>query len=298
MQNAKRPALLSILALFAFDASAAIGEAQYRRSLAKVTRIMEPQVRKHGLELAWNTDWKNDEFVAQVEQPDPAYPNRRTVSLSGGMGRSKFMNVDSFELIACHELGHVIGGAPKFWFSGEWKWLEAFSLEGESDYFATLQCAKLIWRNDDNVAIIRDLDTSDEASRQCRQVYSNAQDAALCIRSVHAGVVNMLVIMDEYRSDDWGPVPDLNKYDPAKVEWTYQLHPKAQCRVDTYVAGALCDRDPRKILSDTDWNLGKCARGLGARPRCWFANGKIREESPSLARKLLRKGRGRRPAVQ
>src|SRR5690606_31589808 len=61
--------------------------------------------------------------------------------------------------------------------------------------------------------------------------------------------------------------------DLAVVAETFTRHPKAQCRLDTYFAGALCDN--LMPVSNSNSKDGMCNRSegdsVGVRPLCWFA---------------------------
>jgi hypothetical protein len=63
--------------------------------------------------------------------------------------------------------------------------------------------------------------------------------------------------------------------DPIKVAKTNDGHPAAQCRVDTYFQGAICDKSVHEDVSATDANIGTCTirngDTTGLRPNCWFA---------------------------
>ena len=82
----------------------------------------------------------------------------------GGLARHKLVTPDGFALVACHEMGHHLGGAPR---RGGWA-----SNEGQSDYYATTKCARRIWAEDNNAAIMQDriskgLEISEKAQQEC-----------------------------------------------------------------------------------------------------------------------------------
>ena len=71
---------------------------------------------------------------------------------------------------------------------------------------------------------------------------------------------------------DWKQV-DFKNTDRSVVAQTFESHPQAQCRLDTYLQGALCQmpatanftNDPRKGACTPDRFLNK-----GVRPACWY----------------------------
>ena len=75
-----------------------------------------------------------------------------------------------------------------------------------------------------------------------------------------------------------GVVISFDKPDTKQVETTFPFHTSAQCRLDTYMSGSLCDRpyDTTTIpRQETDLAASSChpynGETIGVRPRCWFA---------------------------
>ncbi len=71
-------------------------------------------------------------------------------------------------------------------------------------------------------------------------------------------------------------VPSKSKIDSSVVRSTYEEHPQAQCRLDTYLNGLACPQ--RGDMSDKSPKVNSCfsypdskSYGPGSRPRCWFA---------------------------
>jgi hypothetical protein len=62
--------------------------------------------------------------------------------------------------------------------------------------------------------------------------------------------------------------------DPAVVKTTNHNHPKAQCRLDTYFQGSLCEIGMNEDVDQKDEVKGTCHPSLnhkeGKRPLCWF----------------------------
>ena len=65
--------------------------------------------------------------------------------------------------------------------------------------------------------------------------------------------------------------------DPNEVAKTNHRHPEGQCRLDTMMAGALCDSEFGDAIiprSESESVTHTCTRyedyEVGTRPRCWF----------------------------
>lgn len=196
--------------------------------------------------------------------------NRWQVVMYGGLARYYYTTADAVMLVACHEIGHHLGGIPMYP-NGDWA-----SNEGQSDYFAALKCMKRILEKDDNVAIIANMTIDEPAARQCEMVFKNANEAALCQRIAMAGKsiaqVNADLAGYPYPSDLHFDTPD-----PLVVGRTNNKHPLAQCRMDTFFSGALCDRPFTEDVSETSPIPGTCIKKdgykVGTRPLCWYKPG-------------------------
>ena len=66
------------------------------------------------------------------------------------------------------------------------------------------------------------------------------------------------------------PMPRYETPDRTVVKRTQEAHPKAQCRLDTYKAGALCDKTWDDYVVPANASQAKAVSCQ--KPRCWFAN--------------------------
>jgi hypothetical protein len=184
----------------------------------------------------------------------------------GGLARNPHMTPDGFAIVLCHEIGHHLGGFPK---SFGWA-----SNEGQSDYFGSLKCAREIFKNDDNQAIMSKVNVPAIVTEKCQKSFNTAAEVALCQRSAMAGysVANTL---GSLREPDPLPESKFETPDSTVVAKTNHKHPLAQCRLDTYFAGAICEVAKDVGLSETDETIGTCTiqnnSALGVRPLCWFS---------------------------
>lgn len=82
---------------------------------------------------------------AQWESPylGMGMKDSKNMLILGGTTRAKGMTKDAYAAAVCHELGHVIGGAPFQTIKGsEWS-----SSEGQADYFAASVCLPKYLKN-------------------------------------------------------------------------------------------------------------------------------------------------------
>ncbi len=216
---------------------------------------------KRGI-LRWARKWDDATVNASAQRIMGIWQ----VNMYGGLARHALVTPDAFAMVVCHELGHHLGGAPKVASSG----MAWASNEGQSDYFASLKCFRKIYEDENNEDIVASMTVDPLAQKQCGEEFSHPNDVALCIRSAMAGksLADLLGSLGRTGTTNFA-TPDTNV-----VTATNHKHPRAQCRLDTYFSGALCDMGIKDELSDTNPAPGTCmlANGYttGTRPLCWF----------------------------
>ncbi len=235
-----------------------INESLFNQIIREVSSIYQ----QDGMtQLLFEPHWDNSFTVAYSSQREGKW----IVYVNGGMARTPHMTVDAFRLLLCHEIGHHIGGVP---FSPFDHWAAA---EGQADYFAASKCLKRVLANKDNQDFISQQRIEPKIQQQCAQIYSDSNQQAICIRTALAGqaLISAFAYMQSL------PLPSLAQQDTTIVEQTItDDYPSIQCRLDTIVAGALCDIDPIGINSATSVTENSCLKRngdiLGVRPACWF----------------------------
>lgn len=246
-----------------------ITETEFNDAIDEVEQIYAPIVSSMGGKLQIERNWKDGTVNAYASQSGKIW----TVAMFGGLARHNTITKDAMSLVVCHELGHHIGGAPKKGGGGWWGGNTASwaSNEGQSDYFAVLKCLRKAWNNDNNVAIAKNLNAPRLVVDGCkRATKNNALDTALCIRTSMAGKS----VSDLFSALSNLPATKFETPDRAVVTKTDDNHPKAQCRLDTYYQGSMCDVNMNEDVSATDEVKGTCHGSLGykvgTRPLCWF----------------------------
>lgn len=236
-------------------------EARFLSIIKRVSDAYAPIVESKGATLDMINNW-DDETVNAYAHRDG---NVWHVSMFGGLARHPETTDDGFMLVVCHETGHHLGGAPKYGGGSDWA-----SNEGQADYFGSLKCMKRVLENDDNVSIVAGMTIDAEATKQCQSVYKNASEVALCQRIAMAGKSLGRLL------GDLGGNSNVNFNTPDKkvVKRTNDAHPAAQCRLDTYFGGGLCDKAFSEDVSETSPVPGTCIKKdgykVGPRPLCWY----------------------------
>ena len=246
-----------------------INEAEFNKVIDETEELYTEFIKEqYGGTLQIERKWDDGTVNAYAQRLGKVYK----VSMFGGLARHPEATSDGFRAVLCHEIGHHIGGAPKrtsWWGGAMWA-----SNEGQSDYYATSKCLKKYFETDlqETVKRYNKASTKEQlfAKAECDKIFNNVDEAAMCYRASEAGK-SLARLLGSLRNN-----ADV-KYDtpdPAVVSSTDHNHPKAQCRLDTYFQGALCDKDYTLLPSATDATTGYCVRKdnyyTGVRPLCWY----------------------------
>jgi hypothetical protein len=203
--------LLTLISLRSFaaclqDSSVILTDENFSsRNIEKAADFFQNQVGHlvpQNMNVIVKLDFLNSRVNAEVLKRE----NEVTIEVWGGMLKHPLMTENSLKLLLCHEMGHVLGGAPLKSRNG-WS-----STEGQSDYYSSLECAHHLGISEFEFF-----------------------EAALNLTKIYAEVSRE-------------PVPNLESCDESIVSRTNFGYPKAQCRLDTLLAG---------------WRRQD-------RPRCWF----------------------------
>jgi hypothetical protein len=240
----------------------------------EVRTVYEGIVENQGGKLEIEARWSDSTVNASAIQMYGSW----TVNMYGGLARRPEITKDGFTLVLCHELGHHLGGFP---FVSSWG-----ANEGESDYFATHSCAFQLWKDEKEVNAEARQVIPKPAKEQCDAIYSDKDDQNLCYRIVMGGksLGNLLGALKRQ-------TVSFEKRDTREVRRTEHGHPDAQCRLDTYIAGAVCTvphdmevipgkregRGYNDRTSEMEAARHSCHNvngdSAGLRPRCWFKPG-------------------------
>jgi uncharacterized protein YkwD len=222
-----------------------ITEQEFNGVLDIIEQTYAPIFEKFGAELNLERDWQDSTVNAWADQNGRIW----TVHMYGGMARRSELNAVGFGLVACHEIGHHLAGWP-LWELGSWA-----ANEGNSDYFANFVCARKVFSAYPVPA------ASGTMKSKCDGAWTEQADRDGCYRSLEGG----LGLAKLLANAGGGATPSLDTPDPSKVSKTKPEHPKAQCRLDTYLAGSVCAMGWNDTAIPT-----KDGSTCNNRPRCWF----------------------------
>ena len=239
-----------------------ITEAEFNTTLDHVFAIYAPVFAVHNATFKISRNWADSTVNAYAQKLGSTW----LISMFGGLARRPEVTVDGFALVACHEVGHHLGGFPTYFLSD-------MASEGQADYFATHACAKMIWGTQlEENAKYRDL-ASVNVKATCDASVADIDDQNLCYRATMGGesLARLLGAL--------GGTPNVDIMTPSTVvvRSTQTSHPKAQCRLDTYLAGSVCGVEFPSSEIPNSWETARavsCSTAAGStsgfRPLCWF----------------------------
>ncbi|OFZ13392.1 MAG: hypothetical protein A2Z20_08595 [Bdellovibrionales bacterium RBG_16_40_8] len=237
-----------------------VSEAEFNQAIGLVESVYAPIFAKKGQKLQMKKMWSNDQVNAVAYKKN----GYSVIEIWGGLARHSVMTTDGVILVTCHEVGHHLGGLPKYTGSGN-NWA---AVEGEADYFATLKCLRKVFASQASTwsgnvdRVVQDNCTASFGE--------DTNEAKICMRIGMAGLASAQLSA----AISNGRAPSFSTNDPSVVAQTYESHPAAQCRLDTYVKGDYCTVSDTIDVSDTNLETGTCRNieneEFGARPRCWY----------------------------
>lgn len=245
----------------------AMEEAAFNKAIDDIEKIYAPIIKEeYKATLKVDRKWSDETVNAYAQQSGKTW----SVAMFGGLARHEAITMDGFRAVVCHEVGHHVGGAVK-------KGMSWASNEGQADYFATSKCLKKYFEEDheETIRIYESAQgdaNSQFAKRRCDETHSVLLEAASCFRGAMAGQ-SLAELFRALRSS----TQDLrfNTPDKKEVATTNDAHPDSQCRMDTYFAGALCDKDHNIFPDNEKVEVGYCTEKenykIGVRPHCWYA---------------------------
>lgn len=251
-----------------------VTKAEFDQVLGQIQAVYGPIIAARGGRLVLNRLWDDDTVNALSMRDGKKY----IIEMYGGLARHEAITQDGLTLVACHELGHHLGGAPKF---GIFERIDWASNEGQSDYFAGLKCLRLMFASPGTRSFTHAALDDAQPRAACERSFSAPADRDLCVRAAIAGMSVTSLFRIKRRET---VLPRYDTPDPKVVDKTRDKHPATQCRLDTYFSGTLCPRPISDALDEENPASGTCTRSqgftTGLRPLCWY---KPPNDEPAIA---------------
>lgn len=222
-----------------------ITQAEFGAILDKIESVYAPIFQSFGVKLVLERAWDDSTVNAYADQQGTNW----IVHMYGGMARRSELNIAGFGLVACHEIGHHLGGYPKY---SDSPWA---ANEGQSDLFST-HCGRK------TLAGLGWPGLTASAMAKCDAAWGDQVSRELCYVNLSGGLAlgKLLAVLGGEK------VPAYETPDPSVVTKTSDKHPRAQCRTDTYLASAICTQLwPDNVIPKDD--KATC----NTRPKCWYA---------------------------
>ena len=240
-----------------------ISEATFKKIISTVSAIYRPTIKTQGGTLEVQALWTDGTVNASSHREG----NTWVVTMYGGLARHVNVTEDLFTLVLCHEFGHHLGGFPKILDGTSWA-----SNEGEADYFAGLKCFRQVFENADNSTAVSKMTIPPSVKNKCSLQHKTQNEIDLCERESMASW-SLATFIWNLTQDSTEPKPNLEAPDPSVVTETDDYYPSSQCRMDTYINGALCGISAHESIGK-DAITGVCAKEkgdqVGVRPECWY----------------------------
>lgn len=194
------------------------------------------------------------------------------VSFSEGLVNHPRMSEDVLAMIACHEVAHHIGGAPK-------KELLYAGSEGQSDYWAAQKCFKdyiplTDWTPKSVGIENNDIISTEEAvllKYECGKSYLSNEKRNICLITTVTGK-KLIKFLTSFRRNP----KEVSFITPSTSRvWRTNLdYPSYQCRLDTFFSASLCELKTADIIEQRDELQSGCMEQNGStegkRPACWY----------------------------
>lgn len=201
-----------------------------------VTSLFFQEMLIFRLPIQLAPEWEQPYFTAYTAEVN----HKMKLGFWGGMARIPGMNDDAIALITCHEVGHIIGGAP--YIQIPLSQYDGLSSEGQADYFATNICLKEYFLTLADTISYLNKSLPKKLQDQCKRFSDQTIGKAICLRVMNGieGFRHVMMLMKpelgnvQYHLEDTSIAQQTN----------FNNYPTNQCRVDTFKAGLFNEKRP------------------------------------------------------
>lgn len=261
---------LVIFALFGTTPVSAQAISDWQNQIVKdVEKLYRPLAASEGLKLTIEEDTQGSLAVASAENDGV----HASVIVQSGMFRSPRLTPDALRLIICHELGHIFGGAPRRHVPPDWTGaiaadgLSLMSAEGQADYYASMICFPRLVQGQNHAEVLKKENVDEATKKLCAQ--KNSEEEILICQRTAAGALAFLNLVKDFGISI--ATPDTS----VATKLDRDTYPFRQCRLDTFMAGALCQSRRGLRLDALDPVQSGCESAQGQRPACWYPSGNL-----------------------
>ncbi len=220
------------------ETTSTVTKESFHRIFYEIYGLYATELAQFRIPVVPIAQWENPYFSAYTAEVNGVMK----MGFWGGMARVPGMNDDAVALITCHEVGHLLGGAP--YIAINLPTYEDVSSEGQADYFTTKECLKKYFEGQRNTIDYLALPRTSEEDQLCSYLEVSDWDEALCVRVAKAigGFSHVLKLLKE---EEGGPF-SLTGHDDQEVDETlFNSYPSNQCRINTFTAGLFDQPRPR-----------------------------------------------------
>lgn len=230
------------------------------------TNTYEPMAREQGVQFTIEIDPKNSSTSAAAEVSEKKW----ILSLSGGLLNHPNLHPDVLRIILCHELGHILGGAPRRNLPFDWQGpvakdgLSSISSEGQADYYATRSCFRLLVQGQDHERELLNIIVSPKVKQDCDLSHSKSTNASYICQRATMAALGFLKLNFSF------PISFITPNLTPSSVLVRDQYPDRQCRLDTFFAGSLCADPIKKSFDFSNEDFDECKTSMGKRPFCWY----------------------------
>lgn len=238
-------------------------EENFNRIIDDITGLYKEPLSQYSGILQIKKDWKSETNNAYAM----SFLGYWKLMFYGSLFRDPLMTDDAFAMVVCHEIGHLLGGAP--YYNGPGR----ASVEGQADFWATSVCFRKYMTIAPGRAPFK---LHNKVKSNCDLQYHTVQDREICYRTGQASLETAEFLYSN-SEQDW---PSLESKPLPKIGYTNQGHPQSQCRLETFLAGSLCiydesdearvNRIHKSDLVTSSLCLNERKEMVEKRPGCWF----------------------------
>lgn len=226
----------------------------------RIIDLYKSEIESMGINFHLQNQWQSNNKNAAALK----LANDWSIQMNGGIYKDSAITDDAQALGTCHELGHLIGGAPyKSNVPGS-----KMSSEGQADFWASAVCFKRYTKTYPITQVMTDL----KVKQICEENYRKNPLGHVgdCYRSMKASESLSTFFANLVNEKK----PEFNDQKGIPVISTHSGHPNAQCRLETFKAGYLCEIDEvvSKNLQNNiqEMNCQEQNSLVNKRPSCWF----------------------------